>query len=300
HDTSRSYFYGLERISQYRQFSGGTQTSYYVYDGHGSVRALTDQTGNVTDTYDYDAFGNLTHSTGATPNEFLFAGEQFDSTLNLYYNRARYLNTTTGRFWSMDTFEGDPRSPLSLHKYLYTEDDSINILDPSGHQDEIEEAAAESIASTLNGIDTQVGLSAQSSVERSLGLVIETPQGQAIQEETTEALDAKAAVQNGAPIYRLGTMGQSGAAEAQYWALENPLTTPGYPPKYGIPEANVANADFLEVGVIKPDSRFNFITRVAPDGEAVEVVAEPGSVELQGFFTFDELGELTEDFLRFF
>ncbi|MGA8367820.1 MAG: hypothetical protein WB716_10940, partial [Candidatus Acidiferrales bacterium] len=42
HDTSRSYFYGLERISQYRQFSGGTQTSYYVYDGHGSVRALTD------------------------------------------------------------------------------------------------------------------------------------------------------------------------------------------------------------------------------------------------------------------
>ncbi len=71
HDTSRSYFYGLERISQYRQFSGGTQTSYYVYDGHGSTRALTDQTGNVTDTYDYDAFGNEIHSTGTTPNEFL-------------------------------------------------------------------------------------------------------------------------------------------------------------------------------------------------------------------------------------
>jgi hypothetical protein len=46
----------------------------------------------VTDTYDYDAFGNLIHSTGTTPNNYLFAGEQFDPDLNLYYNRARYLN----------------------------------------------------------------------------------------------------------------------------------------------------------------------------------------------------------------
>jgi YD repeat-containing protein len=82
---TRNYTYGLDRISQTRNFSSGaTQTSYYVHDGHGSTRALTDQTGNVTDTYDYDAFGNEIHSTGATPNEFLFAGEQDDATLNLF------------------------------------------------------------------------------------------------------------------------------------------------------------------------------------------------------------------------
>ncbi|MGA8366927.1 MAG: RHS repeat-associated core domain-containing protein, partial [Candidatus Acidiferrales bacterium] len=132
HDTSRSYFYGLERISQYRQFSGGTQTSYYIYDGHGSVRALTDQTGNVTDTYDYDAFGNEIHSTGTTANEFLFAGEQYDPDLHLYYNRARYLNVPTGRFWTMDSFEGNGQDPLSLHKYLYGEADPVNSTDPTG------------------------------------------------------------------------------------------------------------------------------------------------------------------------
>jgi RHS repeat-associated protein len=55
-------------------------------------------------TYDYDAYGNLIHSTGTTPNNCLFAGEQFDPDLGLYYNRARYLNTSTGRFWSMDSF----------------------------------------------------------------------------------------------------------------------------------------------------------------------------------------------------
>jgi len=136
---SRSYVYGLERISQYRSYflnnGSRTQTSYYVYDGHGSTRALTDPAGVATDTYDYDAFGNLLHSTGTTFNEFLFAGEQFDSDLNLYYNRARYLNVSTGRFWVMDSFEGRIDDPVSLHKYLYASDDPIDKRDPSGHFD---------------------------------------------------------------------------------------------------------------------------------------------------------------------
>ena len=61
-------------------------------------RAVTDQNGAVTDTYDYDAFGVLTHSTGSSPNTTLFAGEQYDRDLGLYFNLARYLNTSTGRF----------------------------------------------------------------------------------------------------------------------------------------------------------------------------------------------------------
>ncbi len=98
------------------------------------VRALTDTTGAVTDTYDYDAYGNLLHSTGATPNNYLFAGEQFDPDLGFYYNRARYLNTSTGRFWSMDTGEGDDqKDPLSLHKYLFTKADPVDGIDPSGN-----------------------------------------------------------------------------------------------------------------------------------------------------------------------
>jgi len=133
---ARQYTYGLDLISRWDTNTG--LSIYYVHDGHGSVRALTDQAGAVTDTYDYDAFGNLIHQTGTTPNNYLFAGEQFDPDLNLYYNRARYLNTSTGRFWSMDTEEGDPNSPISLHRYLYASDDSANALDPTGH-DEIAE-----------------------------------------------------------------------------------------------------------------------------------------------------------------
>ena len=158
HDNYRVWVLGLQREAQYRSYQANSRTqveiSYYVRDGHGSVRALTDPNGNLTDTYDYDAFGNLISSAtycpasgiaasnaapctagsspAPTPNEFLFAGEQYDAETGRYYNRARYLNTTTGRFMTMDTVDGDPDSPLSLHKYLYTEDDPVDHIDPTG------------------------------------------------------------------------------------------------------------------------------------------------------------------------
>jgi len=110
--------------------------------------------------YEYDAFGNLLHSTAtgippggtavtATPNEFLFAGEQFDSDLNLYYNRARYLNTSTGRFWTMDTYEGDDNDPLSLHKYLYANGNAVDNI-PRGN--EVDELVGAAIGTVLDVI----------------------------------------------------------------------------------------------------------------------------------------------------
>ena len=131
---TKSYSFGLERISQnWQPTAGNWQLSFYGYDGHGSVRQLTNSTGAVTDTYDYDAFGNLINSTGSTPNVYLFAGEAYDAALGLYYNRARYLNTATGRFWSMDTEEGDTESPASLHLYLYAGADPVDRFDRSGN-----------------------------------------------------------------------------------------------------------------------------------------------------------------------
>jgi len=129
---TRSYSYGMERISESQTLNSSWTPSFYGYDGHGSVRQLTNSAGAVTDTYDYDAFGNLSNQTGSTPNNYLFAGEQYDPALSLYYNRARYLNTSTGRFWNMDTNEGLARDPSTLHKYLYVANNAPNAIDPSG------------------------------------------------------------------------------------------------------------------------------------------------------------------------
>lgn len=47
--------------------------------------------------------------------------------------QARYLNVDAGRFQTMDTYEGNNEEPLSLHKYLYAQDNPVDHVDPSGH-----------------------------------------------------------------------------------------------------------------------------------------------------------------------
>jgi RHS repeat-associated protein len=129
---TRQYTYGLQRISQ-QQFINSTWTSsFYVYDGAGSVRQLTDSTGKVTDEYEYDAYGNSFTKSGTTPNNYLYRGEQYDLDLGLYYLRARYYNPATGRFFSSDPLEGSANDPASLHKYLYAAGDPVNRIDPHG------------------------------------------------------------------------------------------------------------------------------------------------------------------------
>jgi len=131
----RTYSYGLERISETQSINGTVTTSFYGYDGHGSVRQVFSNTGAITDAYDYEAFGSLVSSTGTTPNNYLFVGEQFDAALGLYYNRARYLDTNTGRFWSMDPALGRSRKPSSFHHYIYGSQNPANVIDPTGLED---------------------------------------------------------------------------------------------------------------------------------------------------------------------
>lgn len=67
----RTYSYGHRRISQNQLISSTWTPSFYGYDGFDSVRTLTDSSGTVTDTYDYDAWGNAVKTTGSTPNRLL-------------------------------------------------------------------------------------------------------------------------------------------------------------------------------------------------------------------------------------
>ncbi len=52
------------------------------------MRTLTNTAGAMTDSYEYDAFGNEFTVSGSTPNNYLSLGEQYDSDLGLYYLRA--------------------------------------------------------------------------------------------------------------------------------------------------------------------------------------------------------------------
>jgi RHS repeat-associated protein len=128
------YVLGDERLALRREGpAGDPETRYFHADGLGSIRALTDGEGRVTDEYVYAAFGELLSHFGEDPQSFLFAGEAHEPVTGLSYNRARWLDLRQGRFISQDPFEGLPLDPRTLHLYSYALSDPVNRTDPSGY-----------------------------------------------------------------------------------------------------------------------------------------------------------------------
>ena len=110
---TRAYSYGLELISETQPQAGALSASFYGFDGHGSVRySLTPaaQHGHLR----LRCLRQPHRQTGSTPNNYLFAGEQFDPALGVYYNRARYYDQRQGRFWTMDTVRRRSTKPREL------------------------------------------------------------------------------------------------------------------------------------------------------------------------------------------
>jgi RHS repeat-associated protein/uncharacterized repeat protein (TIGR01451 family) len=144
----KGYTYGYLLLAQDQLVNGVPTPHFYGYDGGLNVRFLTDASGAISDTYDYDAYGNLINKTGSTTNNYLYRGEQFDSDLGLYYLRARYYNPATGRFLGRDPAPGDVTAPETFHKYSYAGNNPANFVDPTGLE-------AEEEASLLTRISVQ-------------------------------------------------------------------------------------------------------------------------------------------------
>src|SRR5260370_17112239 len=102
-------------------------TSFYQSDGLGSVTSLSNGAGALAQTSSFDSFGKTT-PTGSVVNPFQYTAREFDSETGLYFNRARYLEPTTGRFLTEDP-SGFAAGP---NFYLYTQNNPILMADPSG------------------------------------------------------------------------------------------------------------------------------------------------------------------------
>src|SRR5690606_13592132 len=125
-------------------------------------------------------------------------------------------------------------------------------------------------------------------------LLIKIPydNGWAKQSTTKLAIEASENVEKGSKLYRIGKLGQSNAAEAQFWSLENPLDIKDikdFAKKYGIPEENLKGSDlFVEIG--KPKTGSPYISREAPGfgnnpGGDIEIVVPAHGVQLETFHT---------------
>jgi len=115
---------------------GGLSLFYYHFDGLGSVTQITDNRGQITERYEYDAFGKpaIKDASGATlqassiGNRFMFTGREYDQETGLYYYRARHYSPTLGRFLQRDPL-GNIDGP---NPYTYCANNPINWIDPFG------------------------------------------------------------------------------------------------------------------------------------------------------------------------
>ena len=135
------YTFGNMLVSQTRTPGASAATSFYGYDAHRNIAFLSDVSGAQTDTYTYDAWGNLIASTGNTPNTRLYEGQEFDPDIGLINLRARQYSASTGRFFTLDPLMGQLMKPTSLNRYLSADADPENLWDPNGSQSAIEYAA---------------------------------------------------------------------------------------------------------------------------------------------------------------
>ncbi|ATB37102.1 hypothetical protein CYFUS_002523 [Cystobacter fuscus] len=123
------YYYAGPLLVAKRDTSGA---SWFHQDHLGSVRALTNASGQKVASYDYSAFGTPLASSASVDNSRGYGGHERDET-GLVYMNARYYEPMLGRFISPDALVPSSGNPQALNRYAYVYNNPISNTDPTGH-----------------------------------------------------------------------------------------------------------------------------------------------------------------------
>ena len=118
---------------------------YYIYNGHGDVVMLVDESENVKNSYQYDAWGKITSETETIPNSIKYAGEYYDAETGFLYLRNRMYDPTTRRFTSEDPARDQ------LNWYVYCGNNPVIYVDTTGCHESL-------VTMIVDGYSTTVGL----------------------------------------------------------------------------------------------------------------------------------------------
>ena len=129
----QAYTYGESGIGERVSVDKSKESSYYLYDGRNSVTGILTETANLTNSYQYDPYGNLTSGTADGVNYYGYNGESTNVKTGLQYLRARYYNAENGTFTTEDSDLGTTENPLTRNRYAYTSNNPVNYDDPTGH-----------------------------------------------------------------------------------------------------------------------------------------------------------------------
>lgn len=114
--------------------------NYFNLDNHlSSHTIITNPTGQIVETNDYDDYGSVIHSESSINNDYKFTGKEFDTETGLQYFGQRYYDSDVGRFASIDPlliseinqFLSDPQQ---LNSYSYSRNNPISLVDKTGEK----------------------------------------------------------------------------------------------------------------------------------------------------------------------
>jgi YD repeat-containing protein len=152
---SMSYVIGDRVLAQ---ATGSGVVSYLLVDGQDNTRALTNSSGMVTATFNYDASGDPIGFNAATaPTSILFQETMFDapSGLNFFDNGQREEQLGSPDFIEADSqMYADNQNPITLNLRLLDGADTINNIDLNGHDFGLADLiVAQGIDTTLSSLE---------------------------------------------------------------------------------------------------------------------------------------------------
>jgi RHS repeat-associated protein len=124
-DGTNDYIYGPSNTPVEQIALSTSKPTYMTYTTSDSSWLTTNQSGDQTGYWRYDAYGTLAFGTPTSP--FGYSGQYTDVTTGLVNDRARWYEPQDGEFMGRD-----PAFAQTDLAYVYGTDDPVNRVDPTG------------------------------------------------------------------------------------------------------------------------------------------------------------------------
>ena len=132
----------------------------------GSVRLVTDESGQVLRHHDFLPFGEEYHAAGWVPenppaDRKLFTGQERDVELGLDYFGARYYRANIGRFTTVDPAVIQDQAladPQLWNRYAYVRNNPLRYVDPDGRDPQDPQAQKSFFVNSMTFLGSALGV----------------------------------------------------------------------------------------------------------------------------------------------